>query len=266
MVGFNGAALRRERRLSNVHGLRLPLQSFNGAALRRERRPSVSQTSAESNGTASMGPLSEESGDATQPPPMWLRQSCFNGAALRRERRLGVRSPVGWLWTELQWGRSPKRAETDCRSLNSLSPPTLQWGRSPKRAETGESGKRGINASDSFNGAALRRERRRRPRHASKNRPNGFNGAALRRERRPIEQRAESLFSVQLQWGRSPKRAETGPGFRGRLHLHRPRFNGAALRRERRPQASWRQAWPTRMASMGPLSEESGDPAARREH
>ena len=81
-----------------------------------------------------MGPLSEESGDPMEEAEVW---QVFL----------------------LQWGRSPKRAET-CTSIGwPMSIDSLQWGRSPKRAET-PAGLKSEKIPKSFNGAALRRERR----------------------------------------------------------------------------------------------------------
>ena len=71
----------------------LSRRRFNGAALRRERRRLCVAAYVQPRMVASMGPLSEESGDVYVWPLMFSRE---------------------W-W--LQWGRSPKRAETLAASL-----------------------------------------------------------------------------------------------------------------------------------------------------
>ncbi len=190
---------------------------------------------------ASMGPLSEESGERRPCGGRRTRtRACFNGAALRRERRAAKRpkAPVflhhasmGPLSEESgEAGGGPKKkfggsTHLHHASMGPLSEESgevvvagaaepfvapLQWGRSPKRAESSPVADM---SSDEFHASMgpLSEESGERIRvHCRARRwSNRFNGAALRRERRvaafgPIVQAAP-----QLQWGRSPKRAES---------------------------------------------------------
>ena len=84
---FNGAAVRRPRRLPNDVRIRLGYGGFNGAAVRRPRRPARGTSARTTSGDASMGPRSEDRGD------------------LRAVHGKDVD-------VVLQWGRGPKTAET----------------------------------------------------------------------------------------------------------------------------------------------------------
>ena len=158
---FNGAALRRERRRQCGGRRRRAISHrFNGAALRRERRRN----------------------------DYWgcrMRSESFNGAALRRERRPFVACVNEEPVRRLQWGRSPKRAETIDGSIASLRALVASMG--PLSEESGD----------------------RRTFDRPARLPSRFNGAALRRERRPLNRLENWRMSGRLQWGRSPKRAET---------------------------------------------------------
>ncbi len=287
---------------------------FNGAALRRERRGRGSEDAHLHRPFASMGPLSEESGEFEERPQKARRSTGFNGAALRRERR----------------GTQASTRGSTSRSFN---------GAALRRERRGTSSRLRRRRRSCFNGAALRRERRevnpgtpgpfvdgasmgplseesgehRRGRDASRDaraasmgplsEESGeeilrlrllqhhrcFNGAALRRERRAGENPVLEGTLTELLWGRSPKRAErwrarapldptTRSSFNGAALrrerrddvLNRPPpcsvcFNGAALRRERRGLRMLpRKACKHVEASMGPLSEESGESSMQR--
>ncbi len=238
---------------------------FNGAALRRERRDVSFAIGIPNLPLASMGPLSEESGEPVPVPApvpkaqlQWGRSpkraesarkliperpvchvlQC--GAALRRERRELVDVAAREL-NRCGFNGAALRRE---RRVSSSSPKPaeaglLQWGRSPKRAESLGTFLPSRRTSTCFNGAALRRERRVGCATCLPSKqPSSFNGAAVRRQRR-----------------------DGAVGGRGELCGS---FNGAALRRERRgARAGGAQPVEVR-ASMGPLSEESGESDLRR--
>ncbi len=260
--GFNGAALRRERRAgAGSVGATGARSRFNGAALRRERRALRHGLVTTYEEEASMGPFSEESGEL----------------AARNDLPREHRRP------SLQWGRSPKRAESPpgaggaetlvTASMGPLSEesgetspsirvqehPTLQWGRSPKRAESlarlddhppdfsgfngaalrreRRAGGRSAGAGtrfERFNGAALRRERRARGiQDAERSACGSFNGAALRRERR-VTSSARPRRRPRGFNGAALRRERRAVRLRECRHVAYYRFNGAALRRERR--------------------------------
>ncbi len=208
---------------------------FNGAALRRERRGHGEERERCRLGDASMGPLSEESGEPGQ-----RRCDAASGRAsmgpLSEESGEEPREEKKLAKSKLQWGRSPKRAERavdpfhlrpfpTCfngaalrreRRVSVLShvessTETLQWGRSPKRAE--------------------RPLQRRRLQQLSRR----FNGAALRRERRDcLCPWFSTVIWYELQWGRSPKRAERD------LHDGTPRHPERLLQWGRSPKRAER--------------------------
>jgi hypothetical protein len=107
-----------------------------------------------------MGPQSEDCGNPPECYALCGRMIGFNGAAVRRLRKQATCSPVcascigfngaavrrlrkpnrsvaGGIVSEwLQWGRSPKTAETFTSAAGRRFYVLLQWGRSPKTAET----------------------------------------------------------------------------------------------------------------------------------
>ena len=161
-----------------------------------------------------MEPLSGESGNISKRLRDLLSYHCFNGAALRRERKLDSNGALmGWYgW--LQWSRSPERAETHRNRRIVLPSARLQWSRSPERAETVCSDGRGSSHGHRFNGAALRRERK--PLVVV-----SIRGIALGASMEPLSGESGNRQALpgkdrdrQLQWSRSPERAETfGDGF-----------------------------------------------------
>ncbi len=84
-----------------------------------------------------------------------------------------------------------------------------------------------------------------------------FNGAALRRERRQHTWEDVQKRRKPLQWGRSPKRAETAREQHGPLGEHLASM-GPLSEESGDAQTTDPQDIPA-AASMGPLSEESGD-------
>ena len=279
---FNGAALRRERRRAGFGVLANPVMELQWGRSPKRAETQVTSSAAAHVRLASMGPLSEESGDASTLSAGVTAWQSFNGAALRRERRQG-----GWGHSVggsslLQWGRSPKRAETNPMNLTFQTSQLLQWGRSPKRAETWHEVGQPANHHPLQWGRSPKRAETREP--ASE--PASTNG--LQWGRSP--KRAETLLRqfpgldiILLQWGRSPKRAETtgppsgildhlfasmGPlseesgdhciiGCR-QLRFSRLQWGRSPKRAETGHQAG-RFLVPRIVASMGPLSEESGD-------
>ena len=84
---FNGAALRRVRRVARRWLRSSHRKSFNGAALRRVRRDRPLRRAAEAFAEASTGPHSGECGETSNKNAEPLAPPGFNGAALRRVRR-----------------------------------------------------------------------------------------------------------------------------------------------------------------------------------
>jgi len=84
--GFNGAALRGARRRFRPANSRTFFTCFNGAALRGARRHPKADPKC-CPACASMGPRSEERGDALRSAASARPRRCFNGAALRGARR-----------------------------------------------------------------------------------------------------------------------------------------------------------------------------------
>ena len=92
--------------------LRQSRAGFNGAALRRERKRLLTLAKLRPKQRASMEPLSGESGNTVVRVKACLIQEGFNGAALRRERKPLCSMLTFTCATRLQWSRSPERAET----------------------------------------------------------------------------------------------------------------------------------------------------------
>ena len=250
--GNDCSAVRRQRRS----------HCFNGAALRRARKLQVIAVLRARTHVASMGPRSEERGNhcrhyvrmsgacrlqwgrapksAEMTRPAAYRtcwRPCFNGAAIRRARKL--RQFVDGHAARgiaLQWGRAPKSAETREASQRRDATSWLQWGRAPMSAEIVSHSASQRDSIGGFNGAALRRARKlqlvmelgpvrlqwgRDPKIAEASgrdrkavwQTHRFNGAALRRSRKWLQSRATS-HGIELQWGRDPKSAEIGTASR----------------------------------------------------
>ncbi len=185
---FNGAALRRERRVRVPDDSRFRRELTSMGPLSEESGEAFAASLiCAANETTSMGPLSEESGEMKWSPRGRASTHDFNGAALRRERRASRRwrptRPRATHFNGAALRRERRAPPPPLRSPLALSP--LQWGRSPKRAE------------------------RRRFASSSRAQKRHFNGAALRRERRgPLSLLPLLPSPSSLQWGRSPKRAE----------------------------------------------------------
>ena len=188
-ICFNGAALRRERR-----------RDWAGESIEEERErlqwgrsPKRAETCCKaprnaSQAKASMGPLSEESGDCGTHGFLWY--------------------PQHWL----QWGRSPKRAETGAQNpLTERAERMLQWGRSPKRAEA-------VQEKSSSEGDPLASMG---PLSEESGDPSCYAGtqSVWHASMGPLSEESGDLggglyvtHNGWLQWGRSPKRAETKNG------------------------------------------------------
>ena len=128
LTSFNGAALRRERKLHYIHDPDKATLRFNGAALRRERkREQLDYLSGEAAG-ASMEPLSGESGNVAKQVDSAHWAKSFNGAALRRERKhaalierrldpLASMEPLSG-----ESGNFRRRGPAQCRGAASMEP------------------------------------------------------------------------------------------------------------------------------------------------
>ncbi len=209
---------------------------------------------------ASMGPLSEESGERSRSARPALASRSFNGAALRRERR--ARRTRGGCASRTRASMGPLSEESGercsaldpcaARSRASMGPLSEESGERDRRRESSLATRRAsMGPLSEESGEAVADADRRRTVVASMG---------------PLsEESGESAYWIaggvggwKLQWGRSPKRAERSRG-PGPPRARRGRFNGAALRRERRAVRRERGFDDVRSASMGPLSEESGE-------
>ncbi len=111
--------------------------SFNGAALRRERRvPRTTQRSTSSS-AASMGPLSVESGERPRDRAEARRRPASMGPLSEESGELAeVESDRGGPRTASMGPLSEESGEIDSMLATKAEFPELQWGRSPKRAES----------------------------------------------------------------------------------------------------------------------------------
>ena len=138
--GFNGAGVREHRRVPEHHAATLASpqtlqrgrrherrretcitrsrsslsRCFNGAGVRGRRRSGRYRQSAQGS-RASMGPASEDAGDAQR---RWWgchqRPARFNGAGVRGRRRSEAAKRPGSRSRRLQWGRRPRTPNMAC--------------------------------------------------------------------------------------------------------------------------------------------------------
>ena len=210
--GFNGAAVRRPRRVAQSSHERLQRSTASmgpRSGDRGEREPTCSRASAISgfNGAAVRRP---RRGSADVPASAIVERR-FNGAAVRRPRRARRAAGVSSARADaLQWGRGPETAER--RSIASPSDSrrrALQWGRGPATAESqlvscssiaGIAASMGPRSGDRGEATCIDRRGRREAR---------FNGAAVRRPRRAAARTSRVAADDRLQWGRGPETAES---------------------------------------------------------
>ena len=115
--GFNGAAIRRRRRVSSARAQATPCNGFNGAAIRRRRRARSSNHRAR-----------------------WAQR--FNGAAIRRRRRertqgLKRRGPQGFNGAAIRRRRraEPGLSRRSAAACASTEPPSEDGGEGSRRIE-----------------------------------------------------------------------------------------------------------------------------------
>ena len=191
-------------------------------------------------------------------PRVPQRPAGFNGAAVRGRRKFmrGVQHPMAT--TQLQLGRRPRTAEMRRSRASPNVVRLLQWGRRPRTAEIC------YRASSSRVSHQLQWGRRPRTAEIVKNwRGNkGGNNASMG----PPSEDGGNLVRgnadahvTQLQWGRRPRTAEISRSRRATV-TPRSSFNGAAVRGRRKSTRQRVDCIHSIQASMGPPSEDGGNP------
>ncbi len=231
---------------------------FNGAALRGARREKRDGDPVPCDGSASMGPRSEERGEkgllplpATATPASMGPRSeergegvpRFPGNRRRPRASMGPRSEErgegAGIFAELaskpasMGPRSEERGELDFRYSPKSALVASMGPRSEERGERPVARLENRGRCERFNGAALRGARRENRRPRPRRWRSCFNGAALRGARRGWHVDGAERCANALQWGRAPRSAESlergaGGG------VDSTGFNGAALRGARR--------------------------------
>ena len=182
---FNGAALKRARKLRPPPPRQHVPGRFNGAALKRARKSLFQQLGS--------GPRSklqwsraQESAEISQPYSRTQPSICFNGAALKRARKFGTGRSCGP--EECRFNGAALKRARKCPS--SRSP----WAR-----------------SRCFNGAALKRARK----YAAKIQRRAALAASMEPRSRERGNHAVPGFShwepLELQWSRAQESAEMRP-------------------------------------------------------
>jgi len=220
---FNGAALRRARKVAGRRRGRAAWRScFNGAALRRARK-GTSPSGPHWRAGSFNGPRSEEREKGLLPDPP--HQSVFSLQWGRAQKSAeGVQHPQTTPSRRLQWAASEERGRTNA----SLRQAAAAGFNGPRQKSAEGGGGAGFTKGEHLQWAGLRRARK----------DSGVccTGEASRASWAASEERRKALLHLASRrppcsMGRAQKSAEDGFAVHDRPRMG---FNGAALRRARK--------------------------------